>query len=504
MATRYLISFLLLLAAFRVSATRTVLCGHFNYFPAPTLSIQYYNSPIDFIERVNTHYETEVDGAFNFKLVFDIDHPVCINMQNGKNWVFINMFINPGDSLWFGLDKNSIDIEGRGEKGIAAMFGHESKFLAGHALDSLHESMQLAPMDFAKYTVGRRDNELAFYDNAFKNAQPKMKVPGKNDAAQIVATYDQGIADEYMDAVRKEVIYDAAVNIIQYPFRGKYGYRNLLADTAYLNYLAGLRTDDKDALCIGKYVHFLRELPQNFWECGNDKKAFDSASRAYNLHNQFRLRDSIAKIYFTGETYDVALYTIIYDEVRMLGMSKGSQEFDASYRRTDSSISELGPGFNDKTYLARLKMKLAALKDEDKLAPDFFAYTPEGRKVSLSDYRGKVVYADFWATSCGPCVAEVPYNLKLQEKYKGKDVVFLYVSFDGSLEYLNRFLEDRKFTGTHLVERKGFGSEAAQRYNIAGIPRYILVDKKGLLLSADAPRPSSHPEEIIDKALERN
>lgn len=103
-----------------------------------------------------------------------------------------------------------------------------------------------------------------------------------------------------------------------------------------------------------------------------------------------------------------------------------------------------------------------------------------------------------------PCMLELPYIKKLQKRYKGEDIVFLYYSFDNSMEALKSFIKKRDFEGLHINDPKGLASDVAMKYHITGIPRHIIVDKNGFLVSSDAPRPSSYPEEILDKLLGKN
>ena len=74
------------------------------------------------------------------------------------------------------------------------------------------------------------------------------------------------------------------------------------------------------------------------------------------------------------------------------------------------------------------------------VAPDFQAVTPDGKTVRLSDYRGKVVILDFWATWCGPCKVEIPTLVDLQKKY-ANDLVVLGMSVDDPVEKLPPFAE---------------------------------------------------------------
>ena len=82
---------------------------------------------------------------------------------------------------------------------------------------------------------------------------------------------------------------------------------------------------------------------------------------------------------------------------------------------------------------------------------------------------------------------------KLQKKFEDNDnVVFLYVSVDKNQEAWKKMLqEDLDFKGTHIIEIEGNGTSIWESYQIWGIPRYMLIDEKGVIVNANAPLPSS-------------
>jgi thiol-disulfide isomerase/thioredoxin len=101
---------------------------------------------------------------------------------------------------------------------------------------------------------------------------------------------------------------------------------------------------------------------------------------------------------------------------------------------------------------------------------------------------GKVVLVDFWATWCGPCVAEIPNVLALHEKYRDRGFEVVGVSLDDDLEALEAFVADRQLPWPIIVD-KGPGDESAllaTRYGISGIPTMILVGRNGDVISIDA------------------
>lgn len=133
------------------------------------------------------------------------------------------------------------------------------------------------------------------------------------------------------------------------------------------------------------------------------------------------------------------------------------------------------------------------------VAADFTYPDVNGKNVSLSDFKGKVVLIDVWATWCGPCKQEIPHLKKLEEEMKGTDVVFLGVSVDEARN---------KQKWMDFIEKEGLGgiqlfadgwSKITKDYRINGIPRFIVIDRKGNVVSFDAPRPSNP---MLKKMLE--
>ena len=98
------------------------------------------------------------------------------------------------------------------------------------------------------------------------------------------------------------------------------------------------------------------------------------------------------------------------------------------------------------------------------------------KNIKLSDFKGKIVYLDFWATWCGLCIKEMPFSVKLQEKFKKKnEIIFLFVSIDQDINKWKIYLKKHpKFTGIHIILKKEDMDEVKNSYAIFGIPRYIL------------------------------
>ncbi len=135
-------------------------------------------------------------------------------------------------------------------------------------------------------------------------------------------------------------------------------------------------------------------------------------------------------------------------------------------------------------------------------SPTFSDYENyDGTTTSLSDLAGKYVYIDVWATWCGPCKAEIPFLKEIEKEYHGKDIQFVSLSIDDdrshggswdkAREDWKAMIADKELGGIQIFAPKGWQTEFIQAYKINGIPRFILIDPAGNVVSPDAPRPSS-------------
>lgn len=126
-------------------------------------------------------------------------------------------------------------------------------------------------------------------------------------------------------------------------------------------------------------------------------------------------------------------------------------------------------------------------------APEFVYNTVTGEKVSLSSLRGNLVYIDVWATWCGPCKAEIPHLKKVEAAYHGKPIKFVSISVDElkDAEKWKSYVNDNNLKGVQLMADNAFNSDFIKDFNIAAIPRFILIDKEGKIISANALRPSN-------------
>jgi len=112
------------------------------------------------------------------------------------------------------------------------------------------------------------------------------------------------------------------------------------------------------------------------------------------------------------------------------------------------------------------------------LAPDFSLYDVEGKGIKLSDFQGKVVMLNFWATWCGPCKAEVPSMEALYQDYKDKGFVILAVNVGDSKNKVEKFVAENSLTFPILLD---WSKNVSRQFQVNGLPTTFIIDKNGII-----------------------
>ena len=411
-----------------------------------------------------------IKGFFSFGKVpatynFDV---TLINVKDSSmsvesfDFKMVYLWLEPGDSLTMNLDVetmgDTISFAGRGTDNNEFIYQEENIFGA------------------YKYKYLRN-----YYDITYREPNDYKNVTDQFSQEKLEFLIDFGkfhkLSPGLMKAYTSEYVTGAITSKIYYP-GGHAGFNNgkeavLPAD--YFTFLDSVKLDehigDKGIgyyYFLSAYLHKKQELASG----GNPDKS------DFYRYVKSQLPGPLA--------YEYMAYALARDFTKTL-------------------YSEFGENcpYPDIAQLVKKKYQHLEGMLEGNPAPEFSLADVNGKTVSLKDLRGKFVYIDFWATWCGPCIKEIPSLKKTEEEYRGKNIHFVSISYDkaGDLEKWRKYVVDNKLTGTQLIADEAMRALYNKTFNIDLIPRFMLLDPDGKIVSGNAPRPSSPKlKELLDKS----
>jgi len=247
---------------------------------------------------------------------------------------------------------------------------------------------------------------------------------------------------------------------------------NLLISESYRNFLPF-------------FVTYFNSQEQKFVKYADQVKAISDKS-------------NYALKYLKGKVLDYTLSKLMYDNCGRITASAAkywiSQVSAEGYRKL--LIGHCQETLNKKEEVASKKKEEKGQSKKELLnTGDYPVLTDmSGKQFNFAKYKGKVIYVDFWASWCGPCRQEFPFSKKLHSSLSDKqkkNIVFLYISIDDDPANWKNAVEKLQLdNGDHGFSEGGWASEVVKKYQINGIPRYMIIDKNGTIVQPDAVRPS--------------
>jgi thiol-disulfide isomerase/thioredoxin len=177
---------------------------------------------------------------------------------------------------------------------------------------------------------------------------------------------------------------------------------------------------------------------------------------------------TIARNHFSGKTLSAIRAGILLEAIE-----NGYQSYLKNEMNEFKATNQY-PEFSEKIKFALLKIGSLA---KGKPAFNFNLKDSSGKKYSLSKYKGKVIYVDFWASWCEPCIKAMEKSRNNIALLKTKDVVFIYISLDRDIQSWKNAVNRLNIPGINLIDTLAFQSKVAADYFVITIPKTYIIDK---------------------------
>ncbi|MCH8318407.1 MAG: TlpA family protein disulfide reductase [Bacteroidetes bacterium] len=408
-----------------------------------------------------------VDENGKFIKSFELEKAGYFKFYHSREYA--NLFLTPGDSLYISLNTEkfdeSIQYDGKGA-GVNNFLAE--KMLMNEELNRISHP-ELYSLEKEQF-ISRADSVKNVRENHLGNFLNK----------------DQNISEKFKKFEQADILYSRAWILMNYPDYYKHFSKkdSVKLGEDYYSFLTQLNVNDGELIDLEFYTMFLKSYLNK--KTDDEFKNDSTLKNLDNAYTSVKLR--LSNEIFTDETIkNYMLYTLMATQIKYEGI-----------KNTEALMADFVKNCTDQKYLTKVKELYSKWqKLAEGLPAPLFSYPDiTGDTVSLSDFKGKYVYIDVWATWCRPCRAELPHLEKLQEHFKDKNIVFISVSVDETKEPWEKMVKEKELMGVHLFA-KGRKSSISKEYLINSIPRFLLIDSEGKIIDANAPRPSGEIKEIL-------
>jgi thiol-disulfide isomerase/thioredoxin len=432
-----------------------------NKLPATiTGSITNPNYPNIIIENMGEQQSATIqNGQFTVNLM--LDEPKIYNISYGRRTSQI--FLNPGANVILSTssDQFSQVMNFSGDLAVENAYLTE-KFNKDRAAKSMKvKTYKLEEQEYISAVEDAKNKSLEGFYNFKKNNQ----------------------LDPYFAFfIATEIEYDWAVDRLIYPrYHEFYAQKeNFDVSPVYFDFQRNLKIDDPGNMIstnFSTYISYLTDIEAGkILENNEQLKATDNglAKTKFEVIKQ-NFKDS--------EIKDFLFYNTLKTHIQYEGANG-----------TPILLDDFNNSCTNQIYKNNIQKDYANWKglETGNVAPTFAYNDIDGNLHDIADYKGKYIYVDVWATWCGPCKKELPHLEALQEEHKDNDkILFTSVSIDKDKGAWERMVKDKNMQGLQLFADGEWRASIVRDYKISGIPRFLLIDDQGKIVSANAPRPSS-------------
>lgn len=399
-------------------------------------------------------YNVQLNENNEFVFVIPLDKPQVVALSYGANG-HARIYLEPGDDL-------KIDCQ-------AANFQRSMYFSGiGGVNNQMFKSYHERYPEVSKFKTKQYKQGTLYYEIPTAiDAKMQLRSPYsftsemkryKQERISMIESYARsfpGLSPMFIKQMTANATYEWAHYMLVYGY--VFGEKKAI-EPAYFDFMHEVVISDDELVGNAKYRRYVQ---------GYINYQFDNSGKEDDPYvGQYK----VAKDMLYGETQAFA-----QSESIRRGLDKNELYVMLDVYHDFVSTTQYEDYTNSTTDLFYKKNRYAVGSQ----APAFTMKDINGNPVSLHDYADKVIYIDFWATWCRPCVSKIEMTKTVQSRLNRIDVVFIHVSLEKSEERWRQSVGFRNLDGIHLYAEGGMDSDIVASYNVKTIPEYFIIDKNG-------------------------
>jgi peroxiredoxin len=433
-----------------------VLTGKINGKTADSVAVSVREHPLDPKEQLTY---AVVNDKGEFRLALKVEGPTKADLVYGDD--VAGLWLEPGNNLevrFKGEDlAASVKFKGKGAEANTYLADFDEHFVENDGFQVLPDNIMLYEPGFLHFLDYRQKEEQKF----LKDVQE-----------------DQAVSAAFRNYMKAELAYSYANDRLTFQdlreqvvategrLKMSEGYYSFLNDPALINNESALQNENYQEFLLN-YVHYAATA------AGHKKGDPEFYQVCYNL----------AKDKLSGPAKAVVMGRVLQESFRF-GHVKQSAAMLEDFR---ASVDQKNK------YYPILKADFDAHKDFaiGSPAPDFKLVSAQGDTVSLQSFRGKLVYLNFWRTTSGLSLRDLPYAQELAKKFNNQNIAFVNIALDDNEPAWKQLVVSKKLSGTHLRAVGGQRGPLAKAYMLQEVPAYFLIAEDGTFLNTKPKRLSS-------------
>jgi thiol-disulfide isomerase/thioredoxin len=456
-------------------------------------SIQFY---VDNLFGLQNNYTAYIDDSGHFQFRLKQFYPQVYYMRYKYGFSF---YLNPGDSINISIDSDLLNTE---------LTNETERYNYFHITGDAQEINR----DYLKYAKFIQDSVYVWNpikaSDAITNMNPEEY---KKYIEEITAFRLEKVSEfnernntcrQFRKYVKNSLQFGALNDLMRYrllhPYLNNIKPDSFQISSEYYSFLKEIEFNNEALMISNEYLHFLEQY-------------------LMYLNNEALPPDTLKKIRETFKNNKISGYQLLLNNItkNSSGFLEQIQLAKFFYQFLDWNDPEtfdtlFNPVYFSNTeysiYLEEQYMELVKnLKNPeyytDKILSDLKLYNNNILTSIIDKYPDKVLYIEFWAPWCGPCMGEMKFANELHEKYKDKDIEFVFLANRCTEKSWKLTIAKENIKGTHIMLDDNQFTQLSEKLKFSGIPHYILIDKNGVIVNNNAPRPSN--KEIVTAAINK-